>query len=424
MMSHHIIRQNSEQPSSFLWSTFSNSQIPDIPIEHNATPTIKLPPMRQITNTGLFDDYSNPPEDFYYLHLLFNILFFYFKLYGIHIIILSFLTWLTLFRKEISSNRVYAREERYCIILGKTLKVQDTERILDGTSYSLCGGPWILALVDNMLYPLAKQVCVSSYNMVPSAERYNQYIPFANDYDAPLNLKKSLTEVIPVDAQICVLGFLDVKDVISFSMVNKYTDELVNSDHSVVWKSLVMRDFSHVLMSEYMKIALNRHDAGDDVLSRVLNVRRPMKEFYFQFQLSWLNYILAGHNTYESCLVGIHGNALNITDFIEQHPGSPETILMHSGIDATHYFTTLNHSKRAQSIAHQKIILQKKTRGSLKKYYDWYRRECVMMETRGNKYCFGDVVGNVHVYFDVVGGCWRGWYTSNRDFLPVFIEKI
>lgn len=325
---------------------------------------------------------------------------------------------------------MYAREERYCIILGKTLKLQDTERILDGTSYSLCGGPWLLALVDNMLYPLAKQLCLSSYNMVPSAERYNQYIPFANEYDAPSSLKKCyLTEVLPVDAQICVMGFLDVKDVISFSLTNKYTSDFIHGDHSdVVWRSLVLRDFSHVLTSKYMKIALDRYDSnvGNDVLSNVLrNPKQPMKEFYFQFQLSWLNYILAGHNTYQSCLVGIHGNALNITDFIDHHPGSPETILMHSGIDATHYFTTLNHSKRAQSIAHQKIILHKpNNRGTLRKYHDWYKRECVMMETRGNKCCFGDVVGNVHVYYDVIEGCWRGWYTSIKDFLPVFVAKI
>lgn len=406
---------------------------------------------------GLFDESlgTTTGGDFYYLHLLFNILLFYFRLYGIHFIFISFLTGMTLFRKDISCNRVYSRNERWCPILGKTLKREDAERILDETSTCLSGGPWFLAIMDYLLFPVAKKLCLTSYNMVPSSDAYNHYIPFATDYGTHLASSMRhcyLTQILPVDAQIHILSLLPIKDIVSFSLVNRYTSELVHgavdnvnaSDNAylrnsdLVWKSLIVRDFSHIISSKYMQIATNRfekqnqpssNNESNDTLSLVLSKReglpQGMKAFYFEFQLSWLNFILAGHNTYQSCLVGIHGNALNVTDFIDHHPGSPETLLMHSGLDSTRYFTTLNHSKRAQSIALQKIVLRRPScSGTLQKYQNWYNRECVKMETQANRYCPKDVVGPVHVYYNALECAWRSWYTSDQDFLPIFIEKV
>jgi hypothetical protein len=60
---------------------------------------------------------------------------------------------------------------------------------------------------------------------------------------------------------------------------------------------------------------------------------------------------LAGMNTHDRCLVGIHGNIYDITPFLFSHPGSPDTLMVHSGRDATAFFEDLGHSMGARRLA-------------------------------------------------------------------------
>ena len=76
-----------------------------------------------------------------------------------------------------------------------------------------------------------------------------------------------------------------------------------------------------------------------------------MKEFYFLFQQTWLLYLIAGHANFDSCLIGLHGHLFDMTDFLEDHPGSPETLLMQSGRDATVFFESMGHSSSARTLA-------------------------------------------------------------------------
>lgn len=77
------------------------------------------------------------------------------------------------------------------------------------------------------------------------------------------------------------------------------------------------------------------------------------KEFYFRFGLSYINYILAGQNKQDKCLVGLHGNIYDMTDFVLKHPGSPDTLLVHAGRDSTQFFDDMDHSRYARRIAKQ-----------------------------------------------------------------------
>jgi cytochrome b involved in lipid metabolism len=79
--------------------------------------------------------------------------------------------------------------------------------------------------------------------------------------------------------------------------------------------------------------------------------RSTMKNLYFSFAACWVDYTLAGQNTLERCLVGLHGNVFDISDFVESHPGSPETLLVQAGRDATSFFEDLGHSLGARRIA-------------------------------------------------------------------------
>ena len=68
------------------------------------------------------------------------------------------------------------------------------------------------------------------------------------------------------------------------------------------------------------------------------------KIFYSLFEEEWVGWLLAGRNTEESCLVGLEGGVYDLTNFLEVHPGSKETILVNAGGDATAFFEDVGHS--------------------------------------------------------------------------------
>jgi cytochrome b involved in lipid metabolism len=81
-----------------------------------------------------------------------------------------------------------------------------------------------------------------------------------------------------------------------------------------------------------------------------------MKEFYFTFAQTWLEYCIAGR-TENPTLVGLHGHVFDMTSFLDQHPGSSETIIMQgAGKDSTAFFEAVGHSKNARSLAIEKLV--------------------------------------------------------------------
>lgn len=82
-----------------------------------------------------------------------------------------------------------------------------------------------------------------------------------------------------------------------------------------------------------------------------------MKEFYLTFSQIWINYTIAGHSSFKSCLTGIHGHVFNITKFLNVHPGSPESILVQGGgKDSTAFFESVGHSISARKIAVNELV--------------------------------------------------------------------
>jgi succinate dehydrogenase/fumarate reductase flavoprotein subunit/predicted heme/steroid binding protein len=51
---------------------------------------------------------------------------------------------------------------------------------------------------------------------------------------------------------------------------------------------------------------------------------------------------IAKHNTKDDCWVAVNGLALNVTEFLENHPGGPKAILLYAGKDATEEFNMLH----------------------------------------------------------------------------------
>lgn len=85
--------------------------------------------------------------------------------------------------------------------------------------------------------------------------------------------------------------------------------------------------------------------------SALIHPTSSMKEFYFTFTETWLNYTIAGCNSTEKCLIGLHGHVFDISNFVEEHPGSSETLLLQAGGDATVFFESMGHSMGARKLA-------------------------------------------------------------------------
>jgi len=58
----------------------------------------------------------------------------------------------------------------------------------------------------------------------------------------------------------------------------------------------------------------------------------------------------------ERCIVIIYDLVYDLTDFLDEHPGGAEVIFEMSGMDVTHVFEDVGHSKIARTLMLQYVI--------------------------------------------------------------------
>lgn len=156
---------------------------------------------------------------------------------------------------------------------------------------------------------------------------------------------------LPPDIHIYVCTFLHPKDVVNLACVSKACHATVEQQPSstALWKALFHRDFAWTVMA---------WDVGCQAMARSLTADYHLqnnllytKDFYFRFGLAFVDFVLAGQNTMERCLVGLGGQIYDLTPFLLSHPGSPETVLVSAGKDATQFFANVRHSSAALRLA-------------------------------------------------------------------------
>lgn len=67
---------------------------------------------------------------------------------------------------------------------------------------------------------------------------------------------------------------------------------------------------------------------------------------------------VAQHNTPNNCWIIIHGNAYNVTNFLDQHPGGADVIIPYCGKDATTAFDTQGGRRRGSHSSSAMQLLQ------------------------------------------------------------------
>lgn len=56
------------------------------------------------------------------------------------------------------------------------------------------------------------------------------------------------------------------------------------------------------------------------------------------------------HNKNDDCWIIIEGNVCNVTQFLGDHPGGSDILLMYAGKDCTNEFKDIGHSYDAQDL--------------------------------------------------------------------------
>lgn len=176
---------------------------------------------------------------------------------------------------------------------------------------------------------------------------------------------------LPTDAAVQILSFLHPKDVVSFactsSQVRNAVQDGTNEIARAIWKTLWYRDYAWIVDAwdvgrEAVTRSLRSSSRSTPGSERVISSASFgdvifTREFYFRFGVSYMNFVLAGQYTPKRCLVGLGGHIYDLTDFVDQHPGSPESVIVHAGRDASAVFESMRHTVAARRLAQKLCVI-------------------------------------------------------------------
>lgn len=308
---------------------------------------------------------------------------------------------ITIYRREISCNHCYVQEEEEgevitsssCASTSSTFGQDEGSRqssfgetshnLLRGSSYHcLSNVIWSLQYILPKEFVFRLWDCLHFW-WLQAAEDGNLDVLLDGALNVTLGRRPPLSDIIiktktmhqeehyedifpdsplPADALIAIMECLTPRDVLQFSMTNRAIHGLIEQvdNHTSVelWKALFVRDFGWLIHSwnvgkQAVERSFANHEPGSSMLSEY---HLYSKDFYFRFQLCFVDYLLAGNCSEDQCLVGLGGHIYDMTPFLEHHPGSPETVLVHAGRDASNVFEGMRHTLPARKRAQQFCI--------------------------------------------------------------------
>lgn len=264
------------------------------------------------------------------------------------LLLLGVLSGITIFRREISCNHCYNED-----VVSATATAgdddfswnsQEAEELLDGAGL-FCSGASVIPTVSplwDLFCRVVRQVRAYSFrrraSVVPP-----KAITIPSTGRKPPSSKNVLND-LSLDAQLHILSFLSAKDVVNLSAVDRSMHSLSHTSQSL-WKSLFVRDFGWVVEKTF--------PIGYQARKRSSQKDEPeySRDFYFLFANCYTDFLLAGNASFESAWIGIRGSLYDMSTFLINHPGSPETVLVHAGREATASFGAIRHSAGARRLA-------------------------------------------------------------------------
>lgn len=129
---------------------------------------------------------------------------------------------------------------------------------------------------------------------------------------------------------------------------------------------------------------------------------------------------LSKHSTHKDCWIAVHGVVIDITKFLNEHPGGPDVVVTVSGRDCTHEFEDIGHTDSARRAGDRYIIGRLEGHlediQSLKDLHIPTNKEVIQMrsESGGNRGIAGSSIGMIAT---TAVGLFALYYalTSNRQ---------
>lgn len=176
------------------------------------------------------------------------------------------------------------------------------------------------------------------------------------DRDLPKTIEANNADNEPRDALTATLSrddililislYLPISDLAAIEMSSVQLKRVLRRD--LLWCALWRQRFQSMLNSAAAQRILELRGVAPSPSWRPLQC--SWRDFYCMFEFSWVDWLAAGSNTRECCLVGVRGALFDLTSFADQHPGGDETLLWAAGGDATDIFEDIGHSSEARSL--------------------------------------------------------------------------
>lgn len=267
----------------------------------------------------------------------------------VEVIVFVIFAWFAIYRRSLSSNDEYRSTKRKSY---PQMMTHPQALILESIDY------------------MTKEFVLPSYSlrrkiMKHTRLRFNNFISSSRVSSSDLltsdvgstslirNVEKSTQQhmftKLSDDIIFKIIDFLSMKELIALSASCYDLNIYLHSD--LVWKHMWMIRFGKLWKSpqivELRKLRGITWDIGNEILSTYKNLddnsikqnihsndttnnlidpKLSWMHFYINFEYCWIDWLLAGFNTEERCLVGLHGCVLDLTSFLNEHPGSPETL--------------------------------------------------------------------------------------------------
>lgn len=159
-------------------------------------------------------------------------------------------------------------------------------------------------------------------------------------------IQKRKLHDFPVEILINIFCHLHAADVVKTKLLSRSMREAASDE--CIWKQMWMNSFSSMWSDPNIKkIRLERNITWDPT---ILPYRSPIQGwflYYVLFDICWVDWLLAGYCTKSRSLIGYDRSILDVTDFVDYHPGSAETLTEEAGGDVTDRFIDIGHSSYA-----------------------------------------------------------------------------
>jgi len=162
-------------------------------------------------------------------------------------------------------------------------------------------------------------------------------------------IRKRKLDDFPVEILINIFSHLSAVDVLKTKLLSRSMCEAVSNE--CIWKQMWMNSFSSMWSDPNIKkIRLERNIIWDPT---ILPCRSPTQGwflYYVLFDICWVDWLLAGYCTKSRSLIGYDRSILDVTNFVDYHPGSAETLSEEAGGDVTERFIDIGHSSYALAL--------------------------------------------------------------------------